>query len=409
MENTYKQFVDILSAGIRGNTVNNIYENVDFDKVIELAKSHKVEGIIYTTLKRNSLLNNIDSNVVKQLNFSTFRTAIGQSNNIKNLSEIFKEFNKKEIPVIVLKGLVVRNFFKQPDLRTMSDADILVKKEDVERTKELLISLGYRELEDHHASHHTALVHHKYPMIEVHWNLFKRDGFSKSLEDYEKLIWNDAINVNVGEAEVLSLGYEDLALHLCMHMAAHLAATGFGVRQICDLVLLVEKKGNEIDWNKFIKKSREYGFEKFNLIMFILCRDLFNMEIPKELDVSKIDNKIYIASLINEIFESGVHGKKDMTSRFGNQVAFNFGEKDNNATLGAFKRYFRFIFPPINKMSDKYSYAKKCKVLAPIAWIHHLICGVFSSHYSLKDKLIFMTKGANVAVKRNKLLNWLEL
>ena len=62
--------------------------------------------------------------------------------------------------------------------------------------------------------------------------------------------------------------------------------------------------------NKFIKKSREYGFEKFNLIMFILCRDLFNMEIPKELDVSKIDNKIYIASLINEIFESGVHGKK---------------------------------------------------------------------------------------------------
>ena len=39
-----------------------------------------------------------------------------------------------------------------------------------------------------------------------------------------------------------------------MHMAAHLAATGFGVRQICDLVLLVEKKGDEIDWNKFIKK-----------------------------------------------------------------------------------------------------------------------------------------------------------
>ena len=133
------------------------------------------------------------------------------------------------------------------------------------------------------------------------------------------------------------------------------------------------------------------------------------MEIPKELDVSKIDNKIYIASLINEIFESGVHGKKDMTSKFGNQVAFNFEDKDKNATVGACKRFFRFLFPPVSKMSHKYSYAKKIKILAPIAWIHHLICGVFSSHYSLRDKLTFMFKGPNVAVKRNKLLNWLEL
>ena len=157
--------------------------------------------------------------------------------------------------------------------------------------------MGYIFLEDHKASHHIALVHHRYPMIEVHWNLFKRDGFSNELEHYERLIWKRAIKVNVGKAEVLSLSYEDLALHLCMHMAAHLAATGFGVRQLCDLVVLVEKKGEEIDWNSFIMKARMYGFEKFSLIMFLLCKELFHMEVPKELEVKSVNNKKYVVSI----------------------------------------------------------------------------------------------------------------
>lgn len=133
------------------------------------------------------------------------------------------------------------------------------------------------------------------------------------------------------------------------------------------------------------------------------------MKIPDEINTKKIDNKRYVNSLINEIFENGVHGKSDMTSRFGNQVAFNFESKDSNATIGAIKRYFRFIFPSIDSMSDKYNYAKKFKFLAPIAWIHHLFSGIFSADYSLKDKFKFLTKGASVAINRNKLLEWMEL
>ena len=192
-------------------------------------------------------------------------------------------------------------------------------------------------------------------------------------------------------------------------MAAHLAATGFGVRQLCDLVLLVEKKNEEIDWNSFIMKARMYGFEKFSLIMFLLCKELFHMEVPKELEIKSVNNKKYVSALIDEIFEAGVHGKKEMSNQFATQVAFNFEDKDSNATLGAIKRYFRFIFPRIDDMSDKYSYAKKIKILAPIAWIHHLFAGIFTSEYSFKDKFEFLTKGAATAVNRNKLLDWMEL
>lgn len=409
MNNAQKQFVDILSAGIRGKAADKIYDNVDWDEVIDLANKHKVEGIIYLALRKSSLASNIGENRINLLKQKAAITGIGQLRHISGLSIVFNKIIEENIPVIVLKGLVVRDFYPQPDQRTMSDADILVHKDDVEKVKNLLIDMGYIFLEDHKASHHIALVHHRYPMIEVHWNLFKRDGFSNELEHYERLIWKRAIKVNVGKAEVLSLSYEDLALHLCMHMAAHLAATGFGVRQLCDLVVLVEKKGEEIDWNSFIMKARMYGFEKFSLIMFLLCKELFQMEIPKELEIKSVNNKKYVAALIDEIFEAGVHGKKEMANQFATQVAFNFEDKDSNATLGAIKRYFRFIFPRIDDMSDKYSYAKKFKILAPIAWIHHLFAGIFTSEYSFKDKFEFLIKGAATAVNRNKLLDWMEL
>ena len=409
MNNAQKQFVDILSAGIRGKSADKVYDNVEWDEVIDLADKHKVEGIIYLALRKSKLISNIGEEKISLLKQKAAITGITQSRHISGLSTVLNKINERNIPVIVLKGLVVREFYPQPDQRSMNDADILVHEGDVEKVKQLLIDMGYVYLEDHKASHHIALVHHKYPFIELHWNLFKRDGFSNELEHYERLIWRRAIKVNVGEAEVLSLSYEDLALHLCMHMAAHLAATGFGVRQLCDLVLLVEHKGDEIDWNSFIMKARMYGFEKFSKIIFLLCNKLFNMEAPKEINIKVVNNKKYVSALLDEIFEAGVHGKKEMANQFATQVAFNFEEKDSNATLGAINRYFRFIFPKIDDMSDKYSYAKKVKILAPIAWIHHLFAGVFASEYIFKDKVEFLTKGAAKAANRNKLLDWMEL
>ena len=409
MNNAQKQFIDILSAGIRGKSADKVYDNVEWDEVIDLADKHKVEGIIYLALRKSKLIYNIGEEKISLLKQKAAITGITQSRHISGLSTVLNKINERNIPVIVLKGLVVREFYPQPDQRSMNDADILVHEGDVEKVKQLLIDMGYVYLEDHKASHHIALVHHKYPFIELHWNLFKRDGFSNELEHYERLIWKRAIKVNVGEAEVLSLSYEDLALHLCMHMAAHLVATGFGVRQLCDLVLLVEHKGDEIDWNSFIMKARMYGFEKFGKIIFLLCNKLFNMEAPKEINIKVVNNKKYVSALLDEIFEAGVHGKKEMANQFATQVAFNFEEKDSNATLGAINRYFRFIFPKIDDMSDKYSYAKKVKILAPIAWIHHLFAGVFASEYSFKDKVEFLTKGAAKAANRNKLLDWMEL
>ena len=408
MNTTEKQFIDLLSNSIRNEVCKKKYDNVDWNELRKLSRKHTIEGLIYSALNKAELLENIDEDKVKDLKKEVFFTGVTQISNMSKLEKVFNEFSKENVPVIVLKGLVVREYYPQPEQRSMSDADIFVKAKDINKSKKILIDLGYTEI-DAEASHHIKYIKSGYPMIELHWHVMKRDGFSDELDLFEDDIWDRTIEVKVKGAKVLSLGYEDLALHLCMHMAAHLAASGFGVRQIADLVLLVEKKGHLIDWTLFINKAEEFGFKKFIIIMFKICNILFSMDIPKEMAVYKIDDEEMFESLISTIFDGGVYGKKDMASNFANQVAFNYKGKDSNATIGAIRRYFRFIFPSIETMSDKYSYARKIRILTPIAWIHHLFSGIFRKEYNFTDKIRFLTKGAKESVEKNKILSWMEL
>lgn len=379
MNNTQKQFIDILSAGIRGKDVDKIHENVEWDKIINLSIENKVEGLVYSALYKSKLVSVVGEKRVNLLKQKSEDMEIEQLRKISELSIVFNKINKENIPLIILKGLSIRNLYPKAEQRTMGNANILVHREDVKKLKKLLIDMRYTVLEEHNkVPHHIVLVHNSYPTIEMHWNLFDGHGFAKELIHYEKLIWKRATKINLGESEVLAFSYEDLASHLCMYMADHLTENGFEVKQLCDITVLVEKLGEEIDWNSFIMKARIHGFEKFSLILFLICNELFDVKLPEELEVKYVNNKKYLEALIDEIFEPKVKGKKEMTDQFAKQISFSL---------------------------DRYSYAKRIKVLAPIAWIHHIFEVIFSNENKLSS--LFKIKEKNI--HRNKLVDWMEL
>ena len=107
MNNAQKQFVDILSAGIRGKRADKVYENVDWNEVIDLANKHKVEGIIYLALRKSNLASKIGENRINLLKQKAAITGIGQSRHISGLSTVLNKITEENIPLIVLKGQVV--------------------------------------------------------------------------------------------------------------------------------------------------------------------------------------------------------------------------------------------------------------------------------------------------------------
>lgn len=399
MNKMQTQLVSFLDAAIHNKKVeidNN--ENIQWEDLIEESKAHKIEALIYSAIKNNPI-KDIDKDLFESWKKDTFKSGVTQINHINQVSNVLNIFNQNNIPVIVLKGLVVIDLFPNPTLRTMCDADILVKEKDLENVKKLLIDMGYAEMpsSEKHLNFWRGYTH-----IEVHWTI-SDEGYFDNMPEIEESIWNDVVEVNVGNACALSMCDEDLALHLCIHMASHMIDRGFGIRQVVDLVLLVEQKGHLIDWDSFMEKARKCGVDKFTMAIFMVCKKLFNMDIPKQVYDSKLEKSKYIDILIDDIFSSGVHGKKDKAAVFAKELAYT----DDNTSV--FKRYLQFLFPKVENLDDKYNYAKRYKIFVPIAWIHHLFAGVFNKEYSLADKIKFGFGAMSISKKKNRLISWLEL
>lgn len=401
MEKYQEQIIDLLNASIRDIKPKLDYsKDIDWDKVIEECDAHSITGLLYPALK-NIDDKKIQDDILNRLKRITFRSAVQQSKHIKDTAAILDLFNNNNIPVIVLKGLVIREYYPKPDLRSMCDSDIIIHKEDLEKVREILVNEGFKAEED--AGHHIAFLKPGFN-LEVHWTL-ANETFRKGQECFQEHIWDDARKIKVGGVNTLALALEDQVLHLCAHMASHMAISGFGVRQLADLVLLVEHDGENINWNNFLVKAEKSGLLRFSIGMFKVCNYLFNMEIPKQLNDNTNDEEV-IKLVVDDIFTGGVYGQRDLSYTFRAQVGYDIDE-DN--TFSMIKRYIQIILPPPSKLSDRYRYAKRYKILLPIAWIHHIFVGITTKEYDKESKKKFLTSTISNAKSRNKIVRWLEL
>lgn len=408
MNNDQQQLVYLISQAIRGKKVGKEpLENQNWNYILRYANSHQVKALIYSAFQNSGCIINLKKEILEQWKKETMLTAVGQMRHIKQVTGVLSNFNDKKIPFIVLKGLVIRELYPRPELRTMSDADILIKQSDLNVTKELMAGLGYSE--EGISPMHIFYYKKNCSPIEIHWTIEDYRFFNGNNMNINKM-WDDAKKVEIGGVECLSFSNEDLALHLCIHMAAHIITGGFGIRQLCDLVLLVEKEGLTIDWQSFFEKGKKWRIEKFIIAIFLTCNQLFDMNIPSELEqYCNLFDKKQVNLLINEILEGGVYGKKDLANVFSNELAYGAGEQHGGNLAGVIKRFLLFLFPTAEKMSSKYSYAKKYKIFIPLAWFHHMFSGISNAKYGVIDKFSFFKSALYNSIKRYRLLKKLGL
>lgn len=401
MNKIQTQLVSCLDAAIHGEKIEvNVNKYIEWKSLIEEAKIHNIEALIYSSISSKSL-KNIDDRLLDIWKKNTFMSGAYQINHINQISNVLRRFNEERISVIVLKGLVIRDLYPKKELRTMCDADILVKVEELDNVRNILYNLGYQESG-------SSEIHLDFKKgssnIEIHWTIASEDYFEE-IPDFEMDMWKNTIQVQIGNSYALSMNDEYLALHLCIHMAKHIRYRGFGVRQLCDLVLLVEQKKNLINWDNFIEKIKLCGVYKFTVCIFMICNKLFGMEIPNNLDDKSLVDDKCLNLLIEDIFSNGVHGRGNSSATVAKELARTHG----NYKYSILQRYITFLLPSTEELSIKYNYIEKFKILTPIAWGIYFFKKVFSSKYSILDKAKFLIFGINISKKRNRLLNWLEL
>lgn len=374
--------------------------NIDFKELFRLSVDHNIVSLIYYGLSRTEIIKKIPGEVINDFKKSTFFASSYQLKHVKNITKLLDEFSKNDVEVVILKGLVVRNFYPRPEFRTMSDADIVVKEDKLSEAINLIEKLGY--IETGRSDVDIGFTNGD-SRVELHWNLISKDKL-KGGEEFEKQIWNNLIEVEVEGSKALSLNYEDLAVHLMVHLLKHLSYKGCGIRYFCDIVLIFENKQDEINMDSFMNKIREYNLEKSTKIILYICKRYLGMDINYSIDIEDKINEEYLQLLMDDILNHGVFGKSNKKEEVARSLAF-YSENE----LSPIKKYIRVFIPEKEKIMINYPYSNKYKILLPIAYVHRLIKWSLDKNVAIDNKKAICTKGLSIIKERKPIMDWLEL
>ncbi|WOO38830.1 nucleotidyltransferase family protein [Anaerocolumna sp. AGMB13020] len=408
--------IQLLSSAIYGKHPDAVPEQTDWHALYEEAKAHQVHTLIYPLFEELPKEFRPDAAFLEAYKCEVLREAALQILHMAQMEKVFTAFMEAGIPIIALKGLIIREYYPYPELRTMGDADVLVHTSDLQKAHKVLISLGYRKGKV--SERHITYLHTVHPEVELHEILTINEA-SESKKHFSDTVWNNAHYDYVGEVPVLVLSVEDQILHLLFHTIQHVMISGIGIRQICDLTLFLNAHLNDFAWEDILAEMRDYGWEKFAITIFILCHQLFKLPVPAFiLKERSTDSLLYQQLFIEDILRSGVYGKRTKEREASRHILMYM--KNNSSALSSdipqnkavrhqtdrLVHLLRFFFPGPDKLHYQYRYVRKYPLLLPFAWLHR-------AFYNLRQlsvlPFVYKKKFTVSYERRIKLLQWLQL
>lgn len=361
---------------------------------------HQIQTLVFSALDNFKTLQEIAPDLISKWTKETIMMSCYQKEHIHQMKYILDVFKKHAIPVLALKGIVLRNLYPRPDLRLMGDADILVHEKDLKYVKDLLEKEGYQEIEDTHA-YHVVFSHTKYMSIEVHWALTNHRSFHvPETISFEEDVWKHAVM----ESSMITLSADDHLIYICMHMAKHLKYAGFGLRQLCDFYLLLTTYAEKFNWQYLCQRLIDIGLYEFFAMQIAVCQMLFNYQLPTALADFPNYSTAKINLFINDLFQSGVFGM----STYYRSLAVTFSNGKRNDIFNSTSMW-QLIFPKYKKLKITYSYLNKYPYLIIFAWFQHLyqLLTRTDQRFLTKIKALILTRYS--MSMRKKMLRTLKL
>ena len=293
-------------------------------------------------------------------------------------SELTELLKKNKIDFVILKGTTAAMYYPQPQYRAMGDIDFLVPPEQFEYAFEILLQNGFTDTAKS-GSRHKELIKDGCD-FEMH-KYFTLKGDSEELAKLDKVIFDGMKNAEIHSIEGCSfpaLPTLQNGLVLLQHLKHHLRRH-FGMRQIIDWMLFVDKNLNDEYWEReFIFYAKDAGLETLAINVTRMCQIYFGLS-DKITWCHKADENL-CAFLFAHIYECGNMGQNRTDSV---QKAFDL----KGGPFALIKNL------QIHGVRD-WKALKKFPFLRPFAWLFqicHHIKSIFKYHIT-PSKIINYSK-----------------
>jgi len=235
-----------------------------------------VAGVLFYYLRQDHLKHAAPADVYEVLQ-NRFRFQIGRNMACAAAARIvFRLLLQAGIPFLVLKGLALaENIYPHFAMRTTSDLDILISKDDLLRADLALSKAGYHAQDStpgqailNPPGYLASLEYHKpgnaFAYVHLHWHLVNSSTpaitFIKNINMEE--IWKKSIVGKVAAMEVRLLCPEHLIIYLCEH-ALRVGHSFDRLNLVCDIFYAVKSCEAHLDWDIVSLEARAMGLLKF--------------------------------------------------------------------------------------------------------------------------------------------------
>ncbi len=244
-----------LHASQRGQLIIACNNFQQWDELLNLAEKHGMGPLLYRHL--TAISEDVPSTFLRGLRFLCLRHQQANAVLMKSLHSVLSLFEEKGISCLVLKGAALcQTLYPEIGLRPMRDIDLLLDREDVVYAHTLLQENGFLVSEEvlpegyYHLSALQQNVDGMQVCLELHHGLFPKDPpyyqplFLEELYAHARLF-------DVGGKEAYTLADEEMLWHLYQHgFHAPLTYEPYKLISVADIVSLVEKKVDQLDWEK---------------------------------------------------------------------------------------------------------------------------------------------------------------
>ena len=322
-------------------------KSLDWDYLFVFARRHGVLQLLYSQLQQCAAdlippdqLHRLQKYFQENSARNVLLTA-----ELQRLIELLESANIEAVPY---KGAVLALFaYGDVSLRRFVDLDVLVRKEDVSRAIDLLLTDGYefskplslsqRELLLR-TQHNLQLRRYKRQLIvELHWEVAS-NLFASSVQADD--LWSCLSHVKLNQANLKTLNVEDMLFSLCVHGSRHLWER---LLWICDIGWIVSR--HQLNWTKLLERARRTQTQRMFLLGLYLSAKLPGVRFP-ELITNEFEKdgalEVLASGTLKTLFERAEHvpASRRQIFRYNWQIRKDWSSR---------ARYLRYALNPTDR------------------------------------------------------------
>lgn len=387
-------FMEAFAASINNEKVkwNSEIAPEEWANIFRVADIHHVLPMIYEAVYDNASLTELGPGFTLPIKRQVIQAISMQAMRTSEFQMLYEYLIENGITPCVVKGVICRELYPNPDARISGDEDVFIPAEQFSACHDLLLHYGMTVSDPNNDIEKAYEVPYGKPgsmiYMELHKHMFPPESeaygnlnrFFDGIHTREDGVHAGAcglIEEEINGTKFLTMNPTDHLLYLIMHSFKHFLHSGFGLRQVCDINLYAMKNGYEIDWDYVLECCREVRADLFAASMFKIGEKYLTFN-PEKACYPECWKSIEVdeSAMLDDLLKSGVFGQADMSRKHSSNITLNAliaDKRGEKASTNKLQAAIKAVCLPVNKLSDRFTYLQKFPFMLPVAWIQRVV------------------------------------